>query len=72
MITLVIFDLSNQNNMNTYIALFTQPVTIKRIKLNIDANDYSVALEIARAYASKMGYRFDDLNYKSKAKAPKQ
>lgn len=67
----IIFDISNQNNMNTYIADCTDNRTKRRIKLALVAVDYLQGLEIARKLAIDKNYRFDDLTFKSKVKASK-
>jgi hypothetical protein len=66
-----IFDLSNQNNINTYIADYTDNRTKRKIKLALIAIDYLQGLDIARKLAVDKNYRFDDLTFKSKAKASK-
>lgn len=53
--------------MNIYIASYTDNKTKRKINLPLWAEDYLQGLEIARKCASNMNYRFDDLNYKSKA-----
>lgn len=67
-----IFDLSNQNNMNNYTAHYTDNVTKRKIKLPVFAADYLAALACARKLTETMNYRFDDLTWVAKAKAPKQ
>lgn len=65
--TVIIFGISNQNNMNIYTASYTDNKTKRKIKLALVAVDYLQGLDIARNLAANKNYRLDDLNYKSKA-----
>lgn len=57
--------------MNTYTADYTDNKTKRKIKLALNAIDYLQGLDIARKLATSKDYRFDDLTFKSKAKASK-
>lgn len=56
--------------MNIYTASYTDNRTKRKIKLALTAVDYLQGLEIARKCAADKNYRFDDLDFKSKAPKP--
>jgi hypothetical protein len=71
LINRIIFDLSNNRNMNLYTAYYTDNKTKRKIQLPVTAIDYAAALVVARKLTETYDYRFDDLTWKKYVKKAK-